>query len=316
MDPHSGLMTSSDSLPPDFLLNNPKLFESKKGNDPDTPGIMEALSGPHREEFLQAMQNETEELEKHGTWTVMKRSEVPKVKQKDGTLKEPTFLAGTWAFKVKRFPSGVLRKIKSRFCARGDLQTDVDPHETHAPVASWSSIRMLTITALQRGWATKQIDFSNAFVQAPMARDVHISLPAMFGDTNGIPASELCLKLNKSLHGLREAPKLWGDWLAKGLVKAGFKPSDFDPAVFFGHGMALVVHVDDVLLFGPDEKAMNEVLKRLELQKFDFKMEKDSNANSHDFLGINVTETKVDGKKKRKMTQLTAKKTVELRVAD
>ena len=95
MDPHAGIITSSDSLPPDFFLNNPKLFKSKKGDDPDTPGIMEALSGPHRDEFLEAMRNEIAELEGHGTWTVMKRSEVPKEKKKDGILKEITFLAGT-----------------------------------------------------------------------------------------------------------------------------------------------------------------------------------------------------------------------------
>ena len=90
---------------------------------------MEALSGPHRDEFLEVMRNEITELENHGTWPVMRRSEIPSVKQKDGSFKKPPILAGTWAFKVKRFPSGELRKIKSRSCARGDLWTDVDVHE-------------------------------------------------------------------------------------------------------------------------------------------------------------------------------------------
>ena len=44
-----------------------------------------------------------------------------------------------------------------------------------------------------------KIVFSNAFVQAPMNRDVCISLPAMFNDSNGVPGKELCLKLNESL---------------------------------------------------------------------------------------------------------------------
>ena len=81
-NPSAEITTSSDSLPPDFFLNNPKLFKSKKGNDPDTPGTMEALSGPHRDEFLEAMRIEIAELEKHGTWTVMKRSEVPKERRR------------------------------------------------------------------------------------------------------------------------------------------------------------------------------------------------------------------------------------------
>ena len=68
--------------------------------------------------------------------------------------------------------------------------------------------------------------------------------------------------------------------------------------------MASVVHVDDVLLFGPDEKNVKEALNQLELQKFDFKLEKDSKTSSCDFLGINISEVEVDGKKTTKMTQL------------
>ena len=65
------------------------MFKAKKGNDPDTPGMMEALSGPHCDEFMEAMKNEISELEHHGTWTVVKRSTLPP---------NTTVLPGTWAF--------------------------------------------------------------------------------------------------------------------------------------------------------------------------------------------------------------------------
>ena len=129
---------------------------------------------------------------------------------------------------MKTFSQWFAEKVKARFCARDDLQEDVDVFDKYAPVASWSSIRMLTVTAMQKGWITRQIDFSNAFVQAPMARDVYVSLPAMFCDAHGLDSKALCLKLKKSLYGLREAPKLWHDWLEGGLAKAGFQPSDSD----------------------------------------------------------------------------------------
>ena len=83
---------------------------------------------------------------------------------------------------------------------------------------------MLTILALKQGWVTRQIDFSNAFVQAPMQRTVCVSLPAMFTDFNGMDPKDLCLLLQKYLYGLREAPKLWHDFLEKGLQKAVFSP--------------------------------------------------------------------------------------------
>ena len=176
MDPVNGILDTS-LFPPDFLIRHPNILKAKKTMDPDSPGIVEALSGPYREDFLEAMKNEITELENHGTWEIIPKSEVPPDAQ---------ILAGTWVYKIKRFPSGLMKKIKARFCARGDLQTDVDVHDTYAPVASWSSIRMLMITALQKGWITKQVDFSNAFVQAPMEREVFVSLPSMFTDTNGI----------------------------------------------------------------------------------------------------------------------------------
>ena len=40
------------------------MFKAKKGTDPDTPGMMEALSGPHHDEFMKAMKNEISELER------------------------------------------------------------------------------------------------------------------------------------------------------------------------------------------------------------------------------------------------------------
>ena len=89
LDPASGVMTDTSLFTPDFLNRHRMMFKAKKGNDPDTPGMMEALSGPHRDEFMEAMKNEISELEHHGTWTVVKRSTLPP---------NTKVLPGTWAF--------------------------------------------------------------------------------------------------------------------------------------------------------------------------------------------------------------------------
>ena len=84
LDPINGVADTS-LFPPDYFTRAPYLFKSKKkGNDPDSPGIMEALTGPYRTEFLQAMQNEIEEPESHGTWEVIKRDAVPEVTDENG----------------------------------------------------------------------------------------------------------------------------------------------------------------------------------------------------------------------------------------
>ena len=102
---------------PDFLTREASLLCAKKGHDPDTPSLMEAMTGQHRDEFLDSMQTEINELGHHCTWEVVQRANFPLVKQPDGTMKTPQVLLGTWAFRLKQFPSGILRRIKARFCA-------------------------------------------------------------------------------------------------------------------------------------------------------------------------------------------------------
>ena len=167
---------------------------------------------------------------------IIEHYKIPKVKDEDGKEYLPEVIPTTWAFKIKQWPHGLLHKIKAHFCVHGDLQKEGldDVFYTYAPVASWTSVCMLTILAIQKQWVTKQIDFSNAFVQFPLNKLVYVAFPVMFEDSSGIEPCQLCLKLNKSLYGMREAPKLWNDWLAKALVCSGFASSGEDPGVYYG----------------------------------------------------------------------------------
>ena len=128
MDPEYESSDGINSLPPDFMMSNPWMFKFRKGSEPDTPPIKEALIGPYHDEFLKAMLLEISELEAHKTWTVVKRQDVPT------TAKN---IPLTWAFNVKRWHSGFMQKIKSCICVRGDLQSGSDDNvcETYALVA-------------------------------------------------------------------------------------------------------------------------------------------------------------------------------------
>jgi hypothetical protein len=90
---------------------------------------------------------------------------------------------------------------------------------------------------------------------------------------------------------MREAPKLWNDWLSKALVKAQFKLSAEDPGVYYGRGMAIVVYVDDVLFYGPDESEMEKVIEELQYDGFELKREKSGDDSAYNFLGINITKS-------------------------
>ena len=155
------------------------------------------------------MRKEISELEGHKTWNVVPRKSVKK---------GANVLPSTWAYKINQYPDGRKRKVKTRFCVRGDRQVEgVDYTEKYAPVVSWSTVRLLMTLAIQQGWATKQVDFSNAFVQAELVKKVYIKVPSMF-ESEG----DSVLELNKSLCGLVEAPLLWYNHLKQGFKKSGF----------------------------------------------------------------------------------------------
>ena len=69
------------------------------------------------------MQVEIANLESMDAWEVVEQDDSIKV------------IDSTWAFKCKQYPDGLIKKFKTRFCARGDQQlNDIDFFETYAPV--------------------------------------------------------------------------------------------------------------------------------------------------------------------------------------
>ena len=55
-------------------------------------------------------------------------------------------IKSTWAFKLKRYPYGFIKKYRSRFCSRGDMQLEgIDFFEKYAPVVQWKTLRLMLI---------------------------------------------------------------------------------------------------------------------------------------------------------------------------
>ena len=113
---------------------------SAKSNSADAHNWNEAMNGPNAQGFWEACRKEVNTLESMHVWDEVKREEWMNA------------LPGTWAFKIKRFPDGLVRKLKSRWCCRGDRQVkDVDFFDTYAPVVKWTTVRLLLILTAQLG---------------------------------------------------------------------------------------------------------------------------------------------------------------------
>jgi len=130
--------------------------------DPDLPSVQESLTGPYADEFWKAMDKEIDSIEKMVTWDVIERRSVP-----EGSRVVP----GTWVQRIKRYPDGSLNKFKSRWCVRGDLERQSFTGVAYSPLVGWPTIRACLILASSHGWASRQVDFSNAFCQSPQTRN-------------------------------------------------------------------------------------------------------------------------------------------------
>jgi len=110
----------------------------------DNPGWSQAMKGQFADEFWEAAKVEITTLEGMDAWEVVER-----------TL-DMNVIRSTWAFKIKRYPDGLIKKFKARFCARGDMQVEgIDFFETYAPVVQWTTVRLMLILEVLLGLKSK-----------------------------------------------------------------------------------------------------------------------------------------------------------------
>lgn len=102
----------------------------------------------------------------------------------------------------------------------------------------------------------------------------------------------VCL-LHKSLYGLKQAPRAWFQRLSSALISLGFQGSKTDPSLFIysAHGTLLymLVYVDDIILTGNNNKAIDHIVHSLS-RSFAVK---DMGPLSY-FLGIEVARRESD----------------------
>ncbi|KAI2505066.1 hypothetical protein MHU86_9342 [Fragilaria crotonensis] len=223
------------------LLSMHPLSLAAKANAEDNPRWNEAMNGPNAEGFWDAMCKEVTTLtDQKDAWEVVLREAWMNV------------LPSTWAFKCKRFPDGLIKKLKARFCVRGDKQLEgVDFFETFAPVVSWSTIRLMLILSLVLGLATRQVDYTAAFLHAPIDEDVYVEMPRGFSEPEQAGA-------------------------------IGFTSSSADPCLFISERVICIVYVDDTLLFSPRQEYIDDVLSKLKEEELDLEEEDDVAG----FLGV------------------------------
>ena len=81
----------------------------------------------------------------------------------------------------------------------------IDYNETFTPVAKMNSIHLVLSLAVLHKWEVHQMDVKYAFLHGDLQEKIYMEQPPRYVQDN---SSLVCL-LNKSLYGLKKAPRAW-----------------------------------------------------------------------------------------------------------
>jgi hypothetical protein len=254
------------------------LLAFKASSDPDILYWHEAMKQPDAEKFKEAAEKEVRDQMNRGVYNIVPRNKVPK---------GVPILPAVWAMRRKRrILSREVYKWKARLNYDGSKQVKGRDYDlTYAPVAGWTSIRLLLILVLIHGWSTQQIDFTQAYNQAPVERDQYMSLPRGFRIDGVDDSSKYCLRVMKNNYGAKQASRVWNKYLVAKLEKIGFVQSKFDECIFYRNSAIYLLYTDDSIIAAPTKDEVDKIVQDMKSVELEITLE----GTLTDFVGVNIT---------------------------
>ena len=214
------------------------------GTMQDEPrSYQEALHCEESKQWEKAIADELASLEKNGTWELV---ELPPGRKTVGCK---------WVFKKKLGADGTVERFKARLVAKGfSQQPGLDFQETFAPVAKFSSVRLLLSLAASLDLEIHQLDVKTAFLNGVVEEEIYMEQP----EGCIAPGNEnLVCRLKKSLYGLKQAPRAWNQHFDGFMQSQGFKRCKSESCIYFcktsaGSIIYLLVYVDDLIIATKD----------------------------------------------------------------
>ena len=200
----------------------------------------EAVTGPYRRYWIEAIRQELENLLSRKVW---REEPLP-----NGSKPVP----GRYVWKVKRTDTGTIAKWKARYIIQGFRQrAGRDYEKTFAGVANIVTIRIMLAIACELGWEVHQMDVKAAYLCSKIEENVrmYIKCPDGYALDPGMYA-----RLLRGLYGTRQGGALWANLRTKVLSKLGLTRSLADPSLYtrVENGTYLLVStiVDDFVITG------------------------------------------------------------------
>lgn len=189
-----------------------------------------------------------------------------------------------WVYTIKQDENDQPSRFKARLVIKGCSQKkNIDYHETYAPVARLSTLRILLSLINYKNLIARQLDVKNAFLNGILKEEIYMNPPEGMHVKSG-----LVCKLNRTLYGLKQAPAEWNRRFDGFILKLGFSRCLADRCMYvYSKGSTvfyLLLYVDDIILAGQTKEIVDRLKSRL---MSEFKM-RDLGDLKY-FLGIKIS---------------------------
>ena len=257
-------------------LEDPIAFAAT--TNPDILYWDQAMKAPDRDKFLEAVSVKLDGHERMGNYEPIPIAKVP-----PGTK----LIDMVWSMRRKRrINTQEVYKWKAHLNVHGGQQEHgVHYWDTYAPVVTWQTVRFFLILSLLLRWRSRQLDFVMAYPQAPAEMPLYLRLPQGY-KRKGMTRKSHVLKLKRNVYGQKQAGRVWNQYMDQGMKSIGFTPSKFDPCLCYRKSIVFLVYIDDCIVFGPDDTAIDEVVTNLRKSSQNFTI--DDQGEVGDFLGIQI----------------------------
>ena len=238
------------------------------------------MKEPDHEQFRRSVLKEIQDHEMNQHWEVTPKQDMPP---------NTKLLDMVWAmWRKRRIDTRQVYKWKARLNVHGGQQEHgVNFWETYMPVVSSQTLRLFFICSILKGWHSKQMDFVLAYPHALAEVLLYMRFPKGYEFKDGISEDTHIFKLTKNIFGQKQAGRVWNKYLDEGLGKISFKPSKMDLCLYFRGHIALLVYIDNCIMFSPNLAELDKVVK--EMRTSSKKLRVEDLRNIKDFLGIHVT---------------------------
>jgi len=195
-----------------------------------------------QEVWRKAMNEEIRSIEKNQTWELVNLPE-----RKDA-------IGLKWIFKMEYNEDESIQNYKTRVVTKGySQQRGVDFNETFAPVAQMETIRIVLAFATQLEIKVYQLDIKSAFLNGELEEVVHVHQPKGYFVKG---QEEKVYRLQKTLHGLKQAPRAWNSKINSYFQHLGLQRSPSDSSLYVKIGekenfLIVCLYVDDVIYAEP-----------------------------------------------------------------